>query len=220
MRPENRTRRRLLTNGVLSTAVLALTGISAPALAATHGTDTFAQVRASDGTGTGTGSGGDHDRCHSRSEANRPKPCPEGIPGPQGPPGPRGPQGPQGDTGPQGIPGPCTDLDAAQQGNNEEFAIAVVPGATFGGHRNNTPVVGAYTWTNLSTGTFAATYPTDACAGAVNFAGNTLRFKVITLTGNVYETTCNVAGLALNCAPGQMGRPDVTGTWSLLAKPA
>jgi hypothetical protein len=200
MSPENRTpvppKPFLIRHGRLTSSILAPL-VVATGMLAFAGTAAAAQPP----------SGGDN-HCYRTTDGRHPRPCLISIPGPQGRPGP------------QGIPGPCIDLDAVQQASSEEFAIAVVPGATFGGHRVDTPTPGTYQWTNLSTGTFAATYPTTACAGALNFSGNEIQFKVITLGGDVYETICATNGLVLNCAAGQSGHPTVTGTWHLLAKPA
>jgi hypothetical protein len=179
MSPENRTpvppKPFLIRHGRLTSSILAPL-VVATGMLAFAGTAAAAQPP----------SGGDN-HCYRTTDGRHPRPCLISIPGPQGRPGPQGIPGPA---------GPCIEIDSIQQGANEEFAVALVGGKTFGGHRRNPPPDAShlYEWTDLTTGTFAATYPTDACAASLNTRGNDLYFKVITPRGRVFETVCATNG--------------------------
>lgn len=127
-----------------------------------------------------------------------------GARGPKGPPGPRGPKGDRGPAGPPGrpgAPGPCSDIDTVRGTANLEFTAALDRGRTFIGRRTVNPVPGPYSWKNLTTPANPG-HPRNACSVSIASEGNTVRIKVLTTTGDIYENFCTHAAGVVTCPSG------------------
>lgn len=122
-----------------------------------------------------------------------------------GPRGTQGPRGPKGDRGPAGPAGPCIDLSVvAGVVPGSEYSAALTRGRAFVGYRPS--ATGAYIWRDL-TGRTTPGYPRNACGVAVKLDTGRVYVKVLTTTGDVYETSCSAPALA--CTLG----------WSAVVKP-
>ncbi|MFF3214265.1 hypothetical protein ACFYYB_26785 [Streptomyces sp. NPDC002886] len=129
----------------------------------------------------------------------------KGCSEPRGPRGPQGPKGPKGDRGPAGPAGPCIDVDVvAGLAPGSEYTAALTRGKAFVGYRPS--LTGAPIWRDL-TGPVTPGFPRNACSVAVKLAGERVYVKVLTTTGDLYETSCTAPALA--CTVG----------WAAVVKP-
>ncbi|MFD8632026.1 MULTISPECIES: hypothetical protein [unclassified Streptomyces] len=126
---------------------------------------------------------------------------PKGPPGPKGPKGDRGPAGPPGRPGTPGAPGPCSDIDTVRGTANLEFTAALDRGRTFIGRRTVNPVPGPYSWKNLTTPANPG-HPRNACSVSIASEGNTVRIKVLTTAGDIYENFCTHTAGVVTCPSG------------------
>ncbi|MCY0927975.1 hypothetical protein OTB20_17560 [Streptomyces sp. H27-H1] len=116
-----------------------------------------------------------------------------------------GPKGPKGDRGPAGPPGPCVDVAVvAGIAPGSEYSAAITRGRAFVGYRPS--LTGAPIWRDL-TRPLTPGYPRNACGIAVKLAGGRVYVKVLTTTGDLYETSCTTPALA--CTVG----------WAAVVKP-
>ncbi|MGW0395226.1 hypothetical protein ACWDYJ_30980 [Streptomyces sp. NPDC003042] len=210
-------RRAWLAGGLAVPLALALTGVSAPAMADVSGggvavavpmggadcaesakavKSAKAEQRALKAASAGQGHG-----CTGTREAKGGGgKGAKGAKGDRGPVGPRGPKGDRGPAGPPGTAGPCAAIDTLRGTGNSEFTAAVRGGRTFLGVRTVNPMPGPYVWRDLSTVANPG-HPANACGVTVISEGNVLRIKVLTATGFLFETSCTTAP-ALVCPTG------------------
>ncbi|MFF4324569.1 hypothetical protein [Streptomyces sp. NPDC001568] len=159
---------------------LSLTAIAAPALAA---------------PGAGTGGAGTAQASEGPYESR----------GDDGPRGPQGAKGPKGDRGPAGPAGPCVDVAVvAGVAPGSEYSAALTRGKTFVGYRPS--LTGAYTWRDLTLPVTPG-YPRNTCSVGIKLNGERVHVKVLTTSGDLYETSCTAP--ALSCTLG----------WTAVIKP-
>ncbi|OKK13048.1 hypothetical protein AMK16_31400 [Streptomyces sp. CB00455] len=182
---------------------LALLGVSAPEVAAA-GTPGAVVAAAPGAGGAGCGQGGARGVRPAKS-AGSAKPVRSAKPakkaagsgcvvrgavaGPRGERGLRGPRGPKGERGLAGTSEPCTDVDTVRGPGNYEFTAALRGGRVFLGHRTVTPTPGVYSWKDLTT-RLNPGFPRSACGVALIREISTVRVKVLTTGGDLYETFC------------------------------
>ncbi|QOV46255.1 hypothetical protein [Streptomyces chromofuscus] len=87
-------------------------------------------------------------------------------------------------------------IDSYNRGSQQYTGVIDDEGDISVGMRTLQPDPGSYTWSNLSDN---ANAPDNACDITVSEQGNTLNVQVITTTGTVVETFCNVPGNELEC---------------------
>ncbi|MET9851396.1 hypothetical protein ABZY57_00300 [Streptomyces sp. NPDC006450] len=113
-----------------------------------------------------------------------------GASGATGPTGPVGPTGPTGATGATGATGPCVDIDSYSPSNTEDFHAALVGGVAYAGQA--TVPGGVPRWQNISNN---GNFPVGlACGISIEAQGNDSYIKVLTTTGQVYQTHGDVGG--------------------------
>lgn len=106
--------------------------------------------------------------------------------------------GPTGATGPTGPVGPCVDISTSWDEEEVKYKAVLAPNGTawagvYDFDADNLPAPGiqpAFTWYNLSTP--STTYPSNPCGITIAETANTVIVEVVTTTGQVYETTCDV----------------------------
>ncbi|MGY1582608.1 hypothetical protein [Streptomyces sp. MN13] len=99
------------------------------------------------------------------------------------------------DQGPR-PPVSCVSIDSDNRGSQQYTGVIDPDSDISVGTRDLQPNPGAYTWSDLSDNQGA---PENACDITVTVQGNTLNVQVITTTGTVLETFCNVPGNQLVC---------------------
>ncbi|MBO4205205.1 hypothetical protein GSF22_04155 [Micromonospora echinofusca] len=88
-------------------------------------------------------------------------------------------------------------MDSYAPSNAEEFSAVVSDGVTYAGRRDLQPTEGAYTWLDLSNNDG---YPgATVCGVAISSQGNDAWVKVLTTTGEVWQTHCDVPGTTFVC---------------------
>ncbi|CAL9600553.1 hypothetical protein SUDANB105_05414 [Streptomyces sp. enrichment culture] len=102
----------------------------------------------------------------------------------------------KGEQGPPGPPGPCVSIDSYNRDSQQFTGVVDPDGDISVGSRSLQPTPGAYTWSDLSDNPNA---PGNPCDITVTVQGNTLNVQVITTTGRVVETFCDVPGTDLVC---------------------
>ncbi|MET9468004.1 hypothetical protein ABZY44_25000 [Streptomyces sp. NPDC006544] len=85
-----------------------------------------------------------------------------------------------------------------------EYSAALTRGRTFVGYRPS--LTGTITWRDL-TRPITPGYPRNTCSVAVKLAGDRVYVKVLTTSGDIYETSCTAP--ALVCTLG----------WAAVVKP-
>ncbi|MFE4632317.1 hypothetical protein ACFRJ1_02905 [Streptomyces sp. NPDC056773] len=85
-----------------------------------------------------------------------------------------------------------------------EYSAALTRGRAFVGYRPS--LTGTPIWRDL-TGAVTPGYPRNACSIAVKLAAGRVYVKVLTTTGDLYETSCTAPALA--CTVG----------WAAVVKP-
>ncbi|MFD9218475.1 hypothetical protein ACFWDI_00230 [Streptomyces sp. NPDC060064] len=156
---------------------------------------------------------------------------PTGDVGPTGPTGPTGGVGPTGDTGPTGGTGPtgadgtCHSINSNIHGQTQVFA-AVNDGTIWVGVRGLTPQVDPFDWTDITTlGVDPPVTIEGACDATIDErTPNQVFVEVITTSGQVWETLCDVdrGDEAVNPPPGTTDPAfaaaslDCDGTWTLV----
>jgi hypothetical protein len=200
-------RGRWMTGGALVSLAFAMAGVTVTggAAAASPRADDLSMMRSADESGWSgdheswsddrLGWSGDHESWSGDHEGDQKRHkrwwlYNGGVPGPAGPAGPAGPPGPAGPAG------PCADIDSYAP-NAEEFSAVVSNGVTYAGRRDLQPTEGPYTWIDLSNN---GGYPgATSCGVAISSQGNDLWVTVLTTTGEVWQTHCDVQGTTLVC---------------------
>ncbi|WP_329381688.1 hypothetical protein OG625_17830 [Streptomyces sp. NBC_01351] len=101
-----------------------------------------------------------------------------------------------------GAPGPCSDIDTVRGAGNLEFSAALDRGRTFIGRRTVNPAPGPYSWKNLTTAANPG-HPRNACSVSIVREATTVRIKLLTTTGDIYENYCtHSAGGVVTCPSG------------------
>ncbi|MEV7729700.1 hypothetical protein AB0P15_34050 [Streptomyces sp. NPDC087917] len=118
----------------------------------------------------------------------------QGCAGPRGTQGPKGAKGDRGPAGPAGPAGPCVDVAVvAGLAPGSEYSAALTRGRAFVGYRPS--LTGAAIWRDL-TRPLTPGFPRNACSVAVKLSGERVYVKVLTTTGDLYETSCTAPALA------------------------
>ncbi|MDD9377467.1 hypothetical protein M8Z33_12525 [Streptomyces sp. ZAF1911] len=116
-----------------------------------------------------------------------------GATGATGPTGPTGPTGATGATGSTGATGPCNDIDSLSPSSTEDFHAALVNGVAYAGRaatQGGVPV-----WQNISDADDNPGFPVGLACGISIFAHDNDAFiKVLTTTGQVFQTHGDTAG--------------------------
>ncbi|WP_327324420.1 hypothetical protein OG735_19190 [Streptomyces sp. NBC_01210] len=157
----------------------------------------------------------------------------DGINGATGDTGPTGGVGPTGNTGPTGGTGPtgadgadgtCHSINSNIHGQTQVFA-AVNDGTIWVGARGLTPQVDPFDWTDITTLGDPPVTIEGACDATIDErTPNQVFVEVITTSGEVWETLCDVdrGDEAVDPPPGttdpafQAATVDCNGTWTLV----
>ncbi|WP_327305780.1 hypothetical protein OG730_21560 [Streptomyces sp. NBC_01298] len=116
-----------------------------------------------------------------------------GPTGPTGPTGATGASGTNGATGATGPTGPCSDIDSYSPSNTEDFHAALTGGVAYAG-RASTPG-GVPVWQNISDADDNPGFPVGiACGISIAAQGNDAYIKVLTTTGQVFQTHGDTMG--------------------------
>ncbi|MFZ3498875.1 hypothetical protein ACODT5_37635 [Streptomyces sp. 5.8] len=119
-----------------------------------------------------------------------------GATGPTGSTGATGPTGPTGATGATGLTGatgPCSDIDSYSPSNTEDFHAALTGGVAYAG-RASVPG-GVPVWQNISDADDNPGFPVGlACGISIAAQGNDAYIKVLTTTGQVFQTHGDTMG--------------------------
>ncbi|MCY0935030.1 hypothetical protein [Streptomyces sp. H34-S4] len=182
-----------LTGATLASVALVLAGMASPAVALTvvptNSGDCKTEQRSQD---TGTQETADliGQQAHGDDDCNV---GPTGPRGPRGPKGQTGPRGATGPTGPKGATGPCNDIDSYSPSNTEDFHAALVGGVAYAGRA--TVPGGAPVWQNISNADNPGFPGRLACGISIAAQGGDAFIKVLTTTGQVYQTHGDVTGM-------------------------